>query len=180
MLSRILQVGLAAAVVLSVTLSGAAAADLAAEKVTVGTRANNLLGRCSAFNNYFLWGDPTDCANDETVPACDAPAVVGAALRFAGRAEKAYRVPRVKELRPVRELGQPLPNPSELVRRYCEGSALLNTATDPDRWSTAYYFVEEDAGFVGLSWTVYVCLDGYDDWRVYDGRCRVARPAPAD
>jgi len=39
-------------------------------------------------------------------------------------------------------------------------------------------FIEEDAGFVGLSWKVYVCIQGHDRWRVYDGRCRVARPTP--
>lgn len=151
----------------------AAAADLAAEKVVVVRK--NPLGRCSYINNIWIWGDPTDCPDDETVPLCDAKNVVAAALRFANRAEKAYRVPRVKELVPVRELGQPVPNPSELARRYCEARVLLDTG----HHASAYYVLEEDSGFVGLSWSVFLCIDGYDAWRVYDGRCRVARPAPA-
>lgn len=170
---RILSAAVAVAVALAASLAPATAADLAAEKVKLTVA--NPLGRCSYINNVFIWGDPTDCPGDETVPACDAENVVGAALRFANRAEKAYRIPRVRELHPVRELGQPLTNPSELVRRYCEGTALLETG----KHTTAYYFLEEDSGFVGLSWSVYVCLEGYDEWRVYDGRCRVARPAPA-
>lgn len=145
----------------------AAAADLSAEPVQ---RERN----CSTFNNIWLWGDPTDCPNDETVPACDADRVVSAAVRFANRAQDVYREPDVVTFRPVRELHDTFFNPSPLVRRYCVASVEL---TNGDH-THAYYFIEEDAGFVGLSWKVYVCIEGYDPWRVYDGRCRVARPAP--
>ncbi|ORE94400.1 hypothetical protein ATO13_10011 [Stappia sp. 22II-S9-Z10] len=146
----------------------AQAADLAAEPIQKERR-------CNTFDKIWLFGDPTDCPNDETVPACTAPNVVSAALRFTNRAEPVYRAPRVKSLTPLGELYQPLYNPSLLVRRYCEGTVAL----DNGDVAHAYYFLEEDSGFVGISWSVYVCIDGYDKWRVYDGRCRVARPAPA-
>lgn len=145
------------------------AADLHAEAISKGKHPNR---RCNVFNNFWLFGDPTDCPNDETVPACDAPNVVSAALRFANRAEHVYRIPRVAEIIHPREAHGSIHNPSPLVRRYCTAEVRL----DDGIHTTAHYFIEEDGGFVGLSWAVYVCLDGYDKWRVYDGRCRVARP----
>lgn len=143
------------------------AADLAAEPVQKAKR-------CNFFNNVWIFGDPRDCPNDEDVPACTATSVLSAAVRFANRAEPVYRVPRVKTLTPIGELHQPLYNPSPLVRRYCEASVELDNGDH----ARAYYFVEEDSGFVGIGWKVFVCIDGYDKWRVYDGRCRTARPAP--
>ncbi|RAH99400.1 hypothetical protein DLJ53_23015 [Acuticoccus sediminis] len=144
------------------------AADLAAEPIQQGQR-------CNVFSNYFIWGDPTSCPN-KGVPECTSQTVVSAALRFANRAEPVYRVPRVTSLTPLGELHQPVYNPSPLVRRYCEATVVLDNGDQ----ARAYYFVEEDSGFVGLTWNVYVCIDGYDRWRVYDGRCRVAKPAPAN
>ncbi|MEM9222034.1 MAG: hypothetical protein AAGB11_06480 [Pseudomonadota bacterium] len=166
MLARLLCVALMACLV-SPALH---AADISSEKVA---KQRNLFGRCSTFNNIWLFGDPTDCPGDETVPACDANSVVSAALRFAHRAEPIYRVPRVQTFTPVRELTETYVNPSPLVRRYC----LASVALDNGDHATAHYFIEEDTGFVGISWSVYVCIVGYDKWRVYDGRCRVARPA---
>ena len=128
---------------------------------------------CSQFDNWFIWGDPTDCPRDETVPVCDAPAVVSAARAFVARAEPVYLVPEIAEMGRIVEQAQSLPRPSPLVRRYCSADVVL---TDGSR-TTAYYFVEEDAGFVGIGWKVYVCLLGRDRWRIYDGDCRVARPA---
>jgi len=159
---------LAAMIAVVLAAGTAAAADIRAETVTGDRREN-----CSAFGQIFLWGDPRDCPDDETVPACDSDAVVSAAIRFADRAQPVYREPRVTEFQPVRELTDTFFNPSPLVRRYC----LANVSLDNGDHTEAYYFVEEDAGFVGLSWKVYVCILGYDRWRVYDGRCRVARPA---
>lgn len=159
----------AAILAMFIATQGALAADLASEPVEQAP------AKCNLFANYFIWGDPTVCPN-RGVPECDAPRVVSAALRFTNRAELAYRVPRVTELVPVREVNQPVFNPSQLSRRYCEGSALLDTG----HRTTASYFIEEDAGLVGVTWAIYVCLNGYDSWRVYDGRCRVARPATPD
>lgn len=166
MLSRLL------AIVAAVALMAqpVAAADLAAEPVTGGASGS----RCSTFSNIWLFGDPTDCPGDETVPECAAPRVVSAAVRFANRAEPVYRVPRVVAFEPLGEVRDTVYNPSPLVRRYCTATATLDTGER----AVAYYFVEEDAGFVGLSWSVYVCISGHDPWRVYDGRCRVARATP--
>ena len=159
-----------AVLALLLAVQGALAADLPAEPL----KRKNFFGRCSTFNNLWIYGDPRDCPGDETVPACDAAEVVSAAVRFANRAEPVYRVPRVTEFLPIRELPDPVYNPSPLVRRYCEASVVLDTG----HRTTAYYFLEEDSGFVAIPWAVYVCIEGYDAWRVYDGRCRIARPAP--
>lgn len=149
----------------------AVAADLEAER---SETRRGLFKRCSYLDNIFLWGDPRDCPMDETVPACDAPKVVKEALRFTRLAEDAYRVPDVVSFVPVREVHDTIANPSPLMRRYCEGNVTLDNGDH----ATAYYFIEEDSHLVGLSWKVYVCISGYDRWRVYDGRCRVARPTP--
>ena len=165
---------LCCAVLIAVLAGGPAlAADLAAEKIET---KRNFFGKCSFFNNVWLFGDPTDCPGDQTVPACDAKSVVQAAVRFANRAEPVYRVPRVQAFTPVRELHESYFNPSPLVRRYCVASVALDNGDQ----ATAHYFIEEDTALVGLSWSVYVCINGYDKWRVYDGRCRVAQPANLD
>ena len=130
-------------------------------------------GRCNAFNNWFLWGDPTDCPGDEFVPMCDEPVVINAAKRFVARAEPVYLIPEIAELALIRELPEVFENPSPLDRRYCTAHAKLTNGVE----TRAYYFLEEDSGFVGISWKIYVCLIGGDDWYIYDGECRVARPA---
>jgi len=158
---------LAALIVLGLAAGPASAADLKAEPVEQARK-------CTTFNNIWLWGDPTDCPDDETVPACDAKQVVSAAVRFVSRADDIYREPDLVSFTPVRELHDTFYNPSPLARRYCLASVALTNGEHTD----AYYFIEEDAGFVGLSWKVYVCIQGHDRWRVYDGRCRVARPTP--
>ncbi|MBJ3775396.1 hypothetical protein [Acuticoccus mangrovi] len=160
---------LSAFVVVMMTAVAASAADVPAEPVK-----KSGFGKCSTFNNIWLWGDPTDCPNDAVAPACDAQPVVTAAVSFANRAEAVYRIPRVVEFVPTGEAIQPLYSPSPLARRYCTASVSLDNGAR----STAHYFVEEDAGFVGFGWKVYVCIDDYDAWHVYDGRCRIARPAP--
>ena len=154
-----------AAILAAVSMTPAQAAD----GVIVDGKPRN----CSWFENYWIWGDPTDCPRDETVPLCDAPEVVKAAFRFVERAEPVYLVPKLATMDRIAEQAQPLPLPSPLVRRYCRADALLTNGSR----TTAYYFVEENSGFVGISWKIYVCLIGYDKWRVYDGDCRVARPA---
>ena len=159
-----------AVLIAAFSLGQAAAADLPSEEVQTQRK---LFGKCSTFNNIWIWGDPRKCPGQGTVPACDAPGVVNAALRFANRAEDVYRVPRVRTFTPVREVPDTYYNPSPLVRRYCVGSVALDNGDH----ATAYYFVEEDGAVFATSWKVYVCISGYDKWRVYDGRCRVARPA---
>ena len=143
---------------------GAAAAAAAAE--TPDTR------KCGYFDNIFLFGDPTDCPGDETVPKCDDPRVVKRAKKFVNRANDVYLPLQLKELTLIRELPEVFVNPSPLVRRYCSAQARLSN----NEITTAYYSIEEDGGFVGIPWKISVCLLGHDNWRIYDGRCRINRP----
>lgn len=161
MLNRIL----AAFVALALPAAGANAADLA-------VRMDEPAPRCDILKNIWIWGDPTNCPN-QPVPACEAPGTVKAALASAARAEDVYRVPDVAEFTNPHELANVYRNPSPLTQRYCAGHVVL---TNGDR-TTMYYFVEQDSGFVGIGWSVYTCILGHDRWRIYDGRCRVARPA---
>ena len=127
---------------------------------------------CDSFGKWLLWGDPTDCPDDEDLPLCEDPEVIRAANRFVARAEPIYLVPEIEELALIRELPQAFENPSPLDRRYCTAAAKLTNGVE----TRAFYFLEEDSGFVGISWKIYVCLIGGDDWYIYDGECRVAKP----
>lgn len=62
-------------------------------------------------------------------------------------------------------------DPSPYARRYCEARASLSDG----KTTTLYYLVEEQAGFVGVTWNVDVCLLGYEPWRNHDGRCHTVR-----
>ncbi|WP_367193645.1 hypothetical protein [Amorphus sp. 3PC139-8] len=108
------------------------------------------------------------------LPACSDQKVVSAALKFTNAAQPAYRVVRVAAIDNVFEQALEADNPSPLARRYCRGQAHMADG----RITTAHIRIEEADGFVGAGWAVNVCLDGYDKWRVYDGTCRTARPAP--
>jgi hypothetical protein len=156
---------LAALVAAVLPVASAMAADLA---VRVEPEPG---ARCNLFKNAWIWGDPTNCPN-RPVPACEAANTVRAALASAARAEAVYRVPNVADFQNPVEMHETFSNPSPLTRRYCSAHVTLTTGEQ----TTMYYFVEQDAGFVGLGWAVYSCILGHDRWRVYDGRCRVARP----
>lgn len=62
-------------------------------------------------------------------------------------------------------------DPSPYARRYCVARAELSDG----KTTTLYYLVEEQAGFVGVTWNVDVCLLGYEPWRHHDGRCHTVR-----
>jgi len=108
------------------------------------------------------------------LPACADPKVVNAALKFSNSAEPVYRAERVAVIDNVFEERLDVNDPSPLARRYCRGRAVL----EDGRVTAAFFRLEEQGGFVGLGWSVNVCLEGYDKWRVYDGFCRTARAAP--
>ncbi|KPL54460.1 hypothetical protein [Prosthecomicrobium hirschii] len=63
-------------------------------------------------------------------------------------------------------------NSGPVLRRYCYAHAYLN---DGPRPKTLYYLIEQNYGFLGLSWNVEFCVQGYDRWRVQDGNCRAVR-----
>lgn len=58
-------------------------------------------------------------------------------------------------------------------RLYCHARADMNDGKSRDVW----YVVEHPMGFAGFGKNVEFCVAGFDRWNVYDGRCRVLRPA---
>jgi hypothetical protein len=59
-----------------------------------------------------------------------------------------------------------------LLRRYCKANAWIN---DKKRPQALFYLIEQDQGFVGVTWNVEFCVLGYEPWRVHDGNCRTVR-----
>ncbi len=60
-----------------------------------------------------------------------------------------------------------------IERRYCHARADLTDGRSRDVW----YVIERPMGFAGIGSNVEFCVSGFDRWNVYDGRCRVLRPA---
>lgn len=109
------------------------------------------------------------------IPFCEDHRVRGKIMRRFRR----YTAPNVLEqplaiedIGHVREAAFDIANPSPLARRYCQARAYFNDA----RYRSLFYFIEESTGFVGIKWNVEFCIAGMDPWKIYDGRCRVARP----
>ena len=64
--------------------------------------------------------------------------------------------------------------PSPIPRRYCRARALM----DHDHkggYHQLYYRVSERTGLAGVGWNVEFCITGHDQWKVFDGDCRVLR-----
>jgi hypothetical protein len=62
-------------------------------------------------------------------------------------------------------------DPSRYARRYCEARVTLSDG----KRSTLYYLLEQNAGFVGVTWNVEFCVLGYEPWHIHDGRCHTVR-----
>lgn len=60
-----------------------------------------------------------------------------------------------------------------IERRYCHARADMTDGRSRDVW----YVIEKPMGFAGIGSNVEFCVSGFDRWNVYDGRCRVLRPA---
>lgn len=58
-----------------------------------------------------------------------------------------------------------------IERQYCEAQVLLTDGRTHDIW----YLIESDQGFASIGSNVEFCVEGFDRWHVYDGRCRVLR-----
>lgn len=58
-----------------------------------------------------------------------------------------------------------------IERRYCHATAALSDGRQRDIW----YLIERPMGFAGIGSNVEFCVDGFDRWKVYNGRCRVLR-----
>lgn len=61
--------------------------------------------------------------------------------------------------------------PSGIERHYCRATAVLSNGENRNMW----YMVEKTQGFASMGSNVESCVDGFDKWFVYDGRCRVLR-----
>lgn len=56
-------------------------------------------------------------------------------------------------------------------RLYCNAQVVLTDGVKQPIW----YLVEEGMGFAGTGYNVEFCVNGFDRWLVYNGRCRVLR-----
>lgn len=61
--------------------------------------------------------------------------------------------------------------PSGIERHYCRATAVLSNGENRTMW----YMVENRQGFASVGRNVESCVDGFDKWFIYDGRCRVLR-----
>jgi capsid protein len=58
-----------------------------------------------------------------------------------------------------------------IPRQYCKADVILSDGDRRDIW----YLIEGGMGFAGIGDNVEFCVDGFDRWYVYNGRCRVLR-----
>jgi capsid protein len=66
---------------------------------------------------------------------------------------------------------QPASENWPIARLYCRADVLLSDGNHRPVW----YLVEEGMGLAGTGYNVEFCVDGFDRWNVYNGRCRVLR-----
>lgn len=108
------------------------------------------------------------------VPACDDPGVIETIRGKFAHAD-AHVLKRGVSLAAVTKVRQSYLgriDGSPIVRRFCHAAAHV---TDRHRPSTLYYLIEQDYGFVGVTWNVEFCIAGYEPWFVHDGNCRTVR-----
>lgn len=60
---------------------------------------------------------------------------------------------------------------SGVTRHYCSATAVLSNGENHSLW----YLVEDEQGFASIGKNVEFCINGFDKWYVYNGRCRVLR-----
>jgi capsid protein len=69
-------------------------------------------------------------------------------------------------------LYEPKAERNPIPRQYCEADVVLSDGYTRNIW----YLIEGGMGFAGIGDNVEFCVDGFDRWYVYNGRCRVLRP----
>ena len=69
-------------------------------------------------------------------------------------------------------LFEPRAERKPIARQYCEADVVLSDGYTRNIW----YLIEGGMGFAGIGDNVEFCVDGFDRWYVYNGRCRVLRP----
>jgi hypothetical protein len=107
------------------------------------------------------------------VPDCSDASVTGAVAGRVARADPAYgHGLTITGMERVVETSYQVDRPSPYARRFCEARAHMSDG----RTRRVYYAISEHAGFLGIGWGLEACVAGVDPWRVYDARCRTARP----
>lgn len=83
-----------------------------------------------------------------------------------------WRVADIDHIHEHRYLPRGYDGDNPIARRYCHGTALFNDGQHRKIW----YLIEEHMGFAGaFGSNVEFCIDGLDDWNVYNANCRVLR-----
>ncbi|MDR0252119.1 MAG: phage portal protein [Brucellaceae bacterium] len=108
-------------------------------------------------------------------PVCQEQSVINSAVAQFDRlvrgvpAMPAVRINAVSHVSTTRF--DPKTYPSGIERHYCRATAVLSNGENRNIW----YMVEQRQGFASMGRNVESCVDGFDKWFVYDGRCRVLR-----
>ena len=111
---------------------------------------------------------------DGNLPACDDPSALGRISGRFGQKEWQFWVSdlSITGFDKVREVAFRPWGHQAIPRRYCSARVTLSDG----RASMVYYSIAEDQGFIGASWGVEWCVDGYDRNLAYAPNCKMARP----
>jgi hypothetical protein len=118
---------------------------------------------------------PPVVAYHPVTPGCnDGKMLSDISSRFAWSLSRTWQVDyRIAGFDQILETRLEPRGPGLIERRYCEAWAFLNTGEPPRK---LFYLIESDQGFAGVGSRVEFCVEGFDPWRVHDGRCRTVRP----
>ncbi len=118
--------------------------------------------------NFWLSGPNYD----GVLPPCEA-ALDRIAWRFGQKEGRFWNSDaQVVGFENVREIAFRPWAPGTIPRRFCTVTALVNDG----RKHKVSYWIGEDTGFLGASWGVEWCVDGFDRNWAYNPRCKMARP----
>ena len=111
---------------------------------------------------------------DGNLPACDDASALG---KISGRFAQKESTFWVSDLAitgfdKVREIALRPWGHDAIPRRYCSARVALSNG----RASTVFYSIAEDQGFIGASWGVEWCVQGYDRNMAYAPNCKMAQP----
>lgn len=137
--------------------------------LTVLTLCASLAAPASAEENrvYFSFG------GDPRLPECTAASVQSAVAGSVASARRDYYNGRtILGIDEIQEVGYKVNSTSPIARRYCRGKANLSDGS----FQSVHYMVEENSGFLGISWNVEACLAPLDKWHVYGAYCSTTRP----
>ena len=128
-------------------------------------------GAASWFEMNFWMSGPR---YDGNLPACDDATALG---KISGRFAQKESTFWVSDLAitgfdKVREIALRPWGHQAIPRRYCSARVALSNG----RASMVYYSIAEDLGFIGASWGVEWCVDGFDRNLAYAPNCKMARP----